>query len=318
MPSRRALIAALPAVALAGCTGTTTTDAPAEATATATGTATDTPTATPSLPTGLEPTADGVAVDLGAMAAGSLAVEGTTVTYTDPVETRWVTSAVRDGTSIDDPATSDRLRAAGPIPLDGVPAARLLPVFDGTRFEYRLYANAAFRDLADWRTVLARPTDSGTERAYEAATAFESVPGTDLGVAVVSNADATGGVGATEPLLPAVTNYGYDALTSGTPDDITGLLLSRRAVSTGPDAPRANFSFEYADGSVTITHEGGENIDAKRLTVTVDGAPADASFSGTVSAGDSVTVSGVGSGDVLELVWRADGESVVVARFEAP
>lgn len=310
MPTRRTLLGAVPVAALAGCAGTETTGSSPESTGTA--------TTTPSLPMGLSRAGDGFSIDLAAMTSGSVTVEGPTVSYTKPTEVRWVATAIRDGTPVEDPATSDRLRATGTIPTEDVPAARLLPVFDGTEYQYRLYANAAFRDLASWTTVLARPGDTEVERAYEVPTTFEDVPGTDLGVAVVSNADATLDVSSAEPLLPAVTNYGYDALTSTTPDDITGVLLSQREVSTGPEPPQVAVEFEYLDGELTITHGGGDTVEATRLSVTVNGEAANVSFSGDVSAGDSVTLTGVETGDTVRVVWHADGEAYVIARSVAP
>ncbi|MDS0283293.1 hypothetical protein [Haloarcula onubensis] len=109
------------------------------------------------------------------------------------------------------------------------------------------------------------------------------------------------------------------------------------------DAPAAAFGFDY-DGSatgngdtgvLTITHSGGDAIDATTLSVRGDGIvdPADASAavtaSGTtwasatgeetVTAGTSVTV-GVASDCDVRLVWEAPdgGMSVTLAQYDGP
>ena len=110
-----------------------------------------------------------------------------------------------------------------------------------------------------------------------------------------------------------------------------------------PAAPQVAFSFEYdggaADGSdtgvVTITHTGGDNVDAAALTVRGGGivAPSGAqpavTTSGTtwatatgvssVTAGDSVTV-GVASDCEISLVWEDpdDDMSATLAEYDGP
>ena len=81
--------------------------------------------------------------------------------------------------------------------------------------------------------------------------------------------------------------------------------------------PQATFSFDYDttdNGEVTITHDGGDNIDSARLTVKAQGFTADGSFSGTVSSGSTATVTtdaavgagnGMEAGNKVSVVWEA-------------
>lgn len=95
------------------------------------------------------------------------------------------------------------------------------------------------------------------------------------------------------------------------------------------------FSVAYDDGTVAITHRGGDSIESSRLTVTGTlgadsnvgrwhnlpaASPTDPN--GEVSAGDSVTL-GLGGPDVpasyeLRVVYSRADSSVVVARDSGP
>ncbi|PSQ18307.1 type IV pilin [Halobacteriales archaeon QS_8_69_26] len=89
-------------------------------------------------------------------------------------------------------------------------------------------------------------------------------------------------------------------------------------------APQANFDFQ-TDGSemVVVTHDGGETMPASSVRVEVDGYTtgtwADHGDPGTVSAGDSITLHSVRSGDTVRLVWEGpDGESRVLDSYTVP
>ncbi|MFW5958424.1 MAG: type IV pilin [Natronomonas sp.] len=97
--------------------------------------------------------------------------------------------------------------------------------------------------------------------------------------------------------------------------------------------PQASFSFDYnsTGDELTITHDGGQSIDAEELYIMGhDGGEEDwtqISGSGLTSddqarAGTSVTVnvSTLDSGDTVRVVWRSQGDdlSSTLARFTIP
>ena len=108
-----------------------------------------------------------------------------------------------------------------------------------------------------------------------------------------------------------------------------------------PSSPRAQFEFEYDDagtedrnnGLVTVTHAGGDTIDAEKLYVrgtgiveTADVTP-DVTASDTawgsatgdteVTAGTEITV-GVTAECVVLLVWKDEGSIATLATFGGP
>ncbi len=110
--------------------------------------------------------------------------------------------------------------------------------------------------------------------------------------------------------------------------------------SQGSSLPQATFEFEYdqAAGTVTITHNGGDNIPADQLLIRGQGfgaaSGADMTSAGpwagttsggsssdpTVAAGDSVTV-GVSGGDYeLRVIWESaeGGQGATLAMDQGP
>ncbi len=92
-------------------------------------------------------------------------------------------------------------------------------------------------------------------------------------------------------------------------------------------APQAAFTFQVDGGAVEVVHDGGEFVAADRLVVAVNGdgrtwatLDPDVSSGGTVEAGDSVTVTGVASGDTMTVRWVSpDGDqSTVLDAYEVP
>jgi flagellin-like protein len=94
-------------------------------------------------------------------------------------------------------------------------------------------------------------------------------------------------------------------------------------------APNANFQFEYDTGtsSILITHNGGQDVDADRISVESGGNELNdgtdsgstlgdiGAFSGTISTGSQGGytyggVSGVGGGDTVRVIWTSpNGDS---------
>jgi len=85
------------------------------------------------------------------------------------------------------------------------------------------------------------------------------------------------------------------------------------------DTPQASFGFDTADDltSATITHEGGDTIQADRLTIEVGGRTVDWEGVDAVSAGDSTTVE-TQPGETITLVWQGEEESATLAQFVVP
>lgn len=85
-------------------------------------------------------------------------------------------------------------------------------------------------------------------------------------------------------------------------------------------SPQAQFSFESdGAGSVTVTHDGGDTIDSANLNILTNGTDASNQFSGSVSAGTSVTVS-ASSDEVVRVVWSSpsDDSTATIGRFTVP
>lgn len=81
--------------------------------------------------------------------------------------------------------------------------------------------------------------------------------------------------------------------------------------------PQASFSFAYDEqaGELTVKHAGGDAIDGRHLYV-MAGNRTVGNFSTypTVQSGDRVTVSDVGRNEAVRVVWRREGQSLVLAR----
>ncbi|WP_254830139.1 type IV pilin [Haloglomus salinum] len=113
---------------------------------------------------------------------------------------------------------------------------------------------------------------------------------------------------------------------------VLGLGSSTSGSSSGGgsarEVPQVAFSFEYSADTqrVTITHDGGDSVDANELQVVYesDGSRAVERWQdddGRVTAGDSFTTSRpIASGATLRVVWQSsDGNSgAVLGEFTAP
>lgn len=86
--------------------------------------------------------------------------------------------------------------------------------------------------------------------------------------------------------------------------------------------PQAQFTFDYADGSgqVTVTHAGGDSIQADSLVVEVDGDRrgtwADLGGHDTVEAGDTVDVTNVENGDTIRILYLGEEGRSVLTVYE--
>lgn len=96
------------------------------------------------------------------------------------------------------------------------------------------------------------------------------------------------------------------------------------ARGTPAEAPQVAFAFEYAsDGTLTITHEGGDNVKTDlRVRYEVDGEMQLETWTAGedgIAAGDSYTTDmAVDSGSGVIVLWRGENASAVLAQSEAP
>lgn len=89
--------------------------------------------------------------------------------------------------------------------------------------------------------------------------------------------------------------------------------------------PNAQFNAEFeSSGTMTFTHNGGDQIDAATLLVEIDDEQVDADGledSETIQAGNTIRVrnpDGDWDGEVVQLVWSSGEESAVLRSASAP
>lgn len=83
--------------------------------------------------------------------------------------------------------------------------------------------------------------------------------------------------------------------------------------------PQASWGAEQSNGNLTITHERGDDIDASSISITVNGsaaAYAGGGFSGTITAGDSVTITNAGNGATVRIVYDAGDSTAILKTIE--
>ena len=132
---------------------------------------------------------------------------------------------------------------------------------------------------------------------------------------------------------------------------ILAAVIGTFVLSLGSDlqnnAPNAQFTFsEENNGNLTITHDGGQNVDVSKINVTTDSASedfanasannvcqtdrtvsndADDWTSAELSAGDTCTLPGttppgdrLGDGDTIRITWESSngGTSATLAKYE--
>ena len=306
MPQRRRILAALPSVALAGCLGRTTGPGGSDTTETE-AIETTGPETTTALPGDLVRRDGQTVVDFPGLSDGEVSVESSkgdaSITFADAVDADFELAAVADGEVVDG---ESRLTASRTLTPADEPRAFVAPVYRSADegFEFRIYANTAFRKLGDLY-LLAAPGrslvgESTVSRPAEFDALTESVGRTTVSAADVDGAES----GA--PLSVALLDASLDALRSGD-GDVSGVVLRYGRGGQERSTPKAAFEFEFADGSVTVTHYGGDAIAGSNLAVKVGGEPSGAAFPEEVTAGESVTVdlSAVEPGTSVEVVWTA-------------
>ena len=296
-PDRRRVLAAVGAAAtaplLAGCSDDSGDGGP---------TATETPTATE--PPQDRAVADGAVVNYPGFVDGAATVsedgDRLVVEYADPERSFGLVGAF-EGES--NPA---ELRVTRDLAVDAR-AGFVAPVYEASaeRFVYRVFANEAFVEYADWNVVAVEPDD---ELRPEGAVEFERLEGSVYGARVAPAefrrlfvVDATA-----QELADGAGNLSGMVLLVGRPDDSGGV-------------PEVNFRYEYdeAAGELTVTHKSGDTIPAEdELAVTSGNV--EESWTTPVAAGDTKTVT-VEADATVSIVWLgSDGESRTLDRWEGP
>lgn len=102
---------------------------------------------------------------------------------------------------------------------------------------------------------------------------------------------------------------------------IGGFVLGTGSSVSTP--PEVEFTSSFADGSMTITHDGGESVDPTQLLIVVDGTERGtwrqmAETSDSIQLGDSVTVDAVDPGEEVRVVFVDEDTSVPIFAREAP
>ena len=120
---------------------------------------------------------------------------------------------------------------------------------------------------------------------------------------------------------------------------VIGTFLIGLTDKAGDNAPQASLEFEFVnDSALTVTHEGGDQIEASQLIVKVDSTNAyndsqansgenwenfGATWGSKVSAGSTQTLYDTGdshSGETVRIIWQSstDGGSNTIAKVEWP
>ena len=288
--------AAATAPLLAGCL-----DDPGDDGPTVTETPTETPTATE------QPrdraVADGTVVDYPDLVDGAATVseEGDrlVIEYADPERSFGLVGAF-DGES-----NPEELRITRDLAVDAR-AGFVAPVYEESaeRFVYRVFANEAFVEYADWNVVTVGTDD---ELRSEGAVGFERLEGAVYGARVAP----------AEFRRLFVVDATAQELADGA-SNLSGMVLLVGEAG-GVGVPEVTFRYEYNDatGELTVTHEGGDNIPAKDELTVVSGN-LEESWTTPVAAGDTKTVA-VESDATVRIVWLgSDGESRTLSRWKGP
>jgi len=92
--------------------------------------------------------------------------------------------------------------------------------------------------------------------------------------------------------------------------------------------PTADFNFEYdnSTGNVTVSHSTGDNVDADRVEVLIDGETADVQFSGTISSGSSISFNqtdggtNITGGETIKVTWNSEDQesSSTLSEYTVP
>ncbi|MFC6953798.1 type IV pilin N-terminal domain-containing protein [Halorubellus litoreus] len=83
--------------------------------------------------------------------------------------------------------------------------------------------------------------------------------------------------------------------------------------------PQASFDYSYSGSTVTVTHAGGDDIEASNLKVQADGGKQSVSC-GPCAAGDTLYSGATGSTSTIQVIWTSPSgdSSNVISESEVP
>jgi len=124
---------------------------------------------------------------------------------------------------------------------------------------------------------------------------------------------------AVSPVIGVVLIVGLTVILSAVVGSLI-LGVADDTIGDGPatDAPNASFVVTESGDELTITHAGGDAIEADRLLVDGDLAEPRQSWGdyGTIGEGDSMTVETTGSEPTVYVVWRGFSEEELLDRYD--
>ena len=110
---------------------------------------------------------------------------------------------------------------------------------------------------------------------------------------------------------------------------VIGAFVLELGSSVATEQPQASFDFEFNGSNVTVTHQGGSEIDNSSISVVLDKSYNNSEYNwggadGIITAGESMDSSGDisefnGSADTVQVVWNGEnGQSAVLAERDFP
>ena len=110
---------------------------------------------------------------------------------------------------------------------------------------------------------------------------------------------------------------------------VIGAFVLELGSSVATEQPQASFDFEFNGSNVTVTHQGGSEIDNSSISVVLDESYNDSEYNwggadGIITAGESMDSSGDiskynVSADTVQVVWNGEnGQSAVLAERDFP
>ena len=110
---------------------------------------------------------------------------------------------------------------------------------------------------------------------------------------------------------------------------VIGAFVLELGSSVATEQPQASFDFEFNGSNVTVTHQGGSEIDNSSISVVLDKSYNKSEYNwggadGIITAGESMDSSGDisdfnGSADTVQVVWNGEnGQSAVLAERDFP
>jgi len=109
---------------------------------------------------------------------------------------------------------------------------------------------------------------------------------------------------------------------------VIGAFVLELGSSVATEQPQASFDFEFNGSDVTVTHQGGSEIDNSSISVVLDKSYNNSEYNwgdadGIITAGESMDGSDISTyssgADTVQVVWNGEnGQSAVLAERDFP